>query len=236
MLSEISKRQAESTSKDVSLLELNISDDERLGIKKELYDKYAKEYEKRTDEAHYLYQREMARFSRLAKSSKIVDLGSGPGIYAQELKKYGLDPLCCDFSPEMLKLCILRGLEVRLMNYEQEMDIFEDESLGGLWTNCSLTTTPKNKVQEILKEIHRKLIPGAPVFFGFIESENENEGWIDSDWKYRLLRFRFRSNRDNIGKMLRENGFKIDAFTEISREKCGKNDYVNFICTKNGSS
>ena len=236
MLSEISKRQAESTSKDVSLLELNISDDERLGIKKELYDKYAKEYEKRTSKAPYLYQMEIARFSRLVKSKKIVDLGSGPGIYAQELKKYGLDPLCCDFSPEMLKLCILRGLEVRLMNYEQEMDIFEDESLGGLWTNCSLTTTPKNKVQEILKEIHRKLIPGAPVFFGFIESENENEGWIDSDWKYRLLRFRFRSNRDNIGKMLRENGFKIDAFTEISREKCGKNDYVNFICTKNGSS
>ena len=207
-------------------------DSDRLGVKQELYNTYAGEYERRTESGLILFERELRLFRDLTPDLRVIDLGSGPGRDANYLSHLGLHPLCCDFSIEMLRRCEDRCLETRLMNYETDLELFEDNSLGGLWTNCSLTTTPQSKIRDILREIYRILMPGAPAYFGFIEAKDYAEGWVNPDFKYSLPRFRFRANRAYIKRLIEEQGFDVIHFDVIPKETSGKNTYVKYVCLK----
>lgn len=210
-----------------------LSDRERLGLKQELYNVYADAYERRTAAGLLLYQPDLDAFRAMVPSSNIVDLGSGPGRDASYLQKQGLHVLCVDFATEALKKCSRKGLETLCINFELELDsAMNDATLGGLWTNCSLTTTPRVKIEEILQVIYRKLLPGAPAFFGFIEDSIEKEGWIEPGDKYSLPRFRFRSSRHTLMAMLQHAGFFIHSQRVIPAEISGKNTYLNYLCVK----
>ncbi len=208
------------------------NDQDRIGMKQELYNRYSGEYERRTEGGLILFQRELDLFSNLTQGGKIIDLGSGPGRDAIYLQKKGTYVLCCDFSLQMLDRCSAKGLETRLMNYEAELGLFPDSSLDGLWTNCSLTTTPESKIEIVLKEIYRILKPNSPAFFGFIEGDFREEGGISPDRKYELPRFRFRANRKQIKDLIEKSGLKMINFGVVPKEISGKNTYLKYLCTK----
>lgn len=209
------------------------SNEERLGLKRELYNTYVDAYEQRTEVGLVLYQPYLDAFKRLVQSPNVIDLGSGPGRDARYLQHQGLQVLCIDFAAEALKKCSRKGLETRCLNYETELDAAINEAtIGGVWTNCSLTTTPRANIEEILNVLYRKLLPGAPAFFGFIESTWEEEGWINPGDKYSIPRFRFRSNRRAIAEMLQRHGFSMYSLQVLSRQASGKNTYLNYLCRK----
>lgn len=226
--SEIAKT---STPLGTTLNKNTFSDEDRLGLKQELYNSYSESYASRTLGGSWIYKSDYDYFSSLlSPNSKIIDLGCGPGRDAKELKNRGIQVLGVDFSKFALKFANNLGIETKLLDYESELHVLKYE-FDGMWTNCSLTTTPLDKMISIFGVLHNMLKPGAPAFFGFIEGKKYEEGWFHSDEKYNLPRFRFRDNIEGLTNLLESNDFKIKRLRRIPKEINGKNNYANFICT-----
>jgi SAM-dependent methyltransferase len=213
-------------------LELNVlSDVERIGIKRELYNSYADSYDARTLSGFSLYKREYDLFASRMIGKKVLDLGCGPGRDAVELTRRGLSVFGVDLAQHALRKAQARGIETMCLNYEADLWKLYGKSFDGLWTNCSLTTTPRYKIKGMLGELSALLPCGAPAFFGFIEG-NPSEGWMVPDWKYELPRFRFRDTREGICSLLSSNGFEPVYVNILPKEVSGKNTYVNVHCVR----
>lgn len=104
---------------------------------KETYNKSAKRYEKENQTfTEEKLSKERNLFLKSLKGKKILDLGSGPGTESLWFKKNNLNPICVDFSEEMIKLCKEKGLTAICQDM-RHLDL-EDQSFYGIWAYTSL--------------------------------------------------------------------------------------------------
>ena len=216
---------------NVGLCASLVNETDRLEIKRELYNCYSDEQEGRTFDGAWLYKPDYDFFASLI-SGRVLDLGCGPGRDALELKIKGLDVLGVDFAKFALRKTKAKGIETRQLNYETDLNIFPDSYFDGMWTNCSLTTTPRNKIQEVISELKRIVKPTGILFFGFIEGPSYQEGWINPDKKYSLPRYRFRDTREGLRDLINSTGLKVIHTRIIPKAISGKNTYVNIYAIK----
>lgn len=117
-----------------------------------VYNNNAQEFEKRTKDYIRTYILEDAElFVRFLQGKDILDLGSGPGRDSLFFRERGLNPLCFDFSPEMVRLCQARGLEAQVGDLENLP--FDDFTFDGVWAYTSLLHMPKSKLNPVLDKI-----------------------------------------------------------------------------------
>ena len=212
-----------------TLLQQVITDADRLGLKQELYNRYACEYAARTQNGAWLYAPDYDFFcSRLQLGARVLDLGCGPGRDARELSRRGMSVFGIDFANYALNRCT--GIETKCLDYESQLSELVGQRFDGLWTNCTLTTTPREKIVQVVTELSALLPVGASAFFGFIEGPRAQQGWISADWKYDLPRYRFRDSREGITQLVTSCGFIPIHTRIIPRELSGKNTYVNLHC------
>ncbi len=196
-------------------------------LKKELYNKYTKIYEKRTKSfSSQFIKFDINLFLENVPGKEILDLGSGPGRDSLIFKRKGFKPLCLDISEGMLNLCRKKGLKTIKMDINKMK--FPKNSFDGVWSYTSLTTMPKREAWEAINKINQMLKKKGILFLGLIEGRGE--GWKKPDHKYSLPRFRSRYQFKEILEKVRN--FELLYFRKIGKEQTGRNSYLNFMFRK----
>lgn len=144
---------------------------------RETYDRYAKEFDtkfgKHFDER---VRKDANLFLSQLTGKKILDAGSGPGNHAEYFKQNGCDVTCIDISPEMVKLCLAKGLKAVVDDLE---NLHIDGSFDGIWAYASLLHVPKDKVRQALKSLTAHLKPHGLI--GIALKEGRGEGFETHD-------------------------------------------------------
>ncbi len=187
------------------------------------YDANAEKFEKRTKDYILTYiLKDAELFIELLSGNRILDLGSGPGRDSQFFKERGLNPLCFDFSPEMVRLCQEKGLEAQVGDLEDLP--FDDSTFDGVWAYTSLLHVPKSKLNPVLARVNKILRLNGIFYLGM--KEGEFEGWIESDKYPGSRRFFALYNDEELRKALTPY-FDI---LHTSSVPLGDATFLNYLC------
>ena len=155
------------------------------------YDLFAREYAtRRTPEKVTLFIAEQLDFfvsqlPTILSSTRILDLGSGPGEESSYIKaKFGIVPECIDVSPIMLELCKEKGLHIRKEDFSNLSD--PTGSVTGSFMNFSLLHVSKVEASKVLKGVHRVLSLGGILQITLFEGLGEE---FEAKTKYSHPRF-----------------------------------------------
>ena len=188
------------------------------------YDRFAKNYEENNSvKTENELSKDISLFLENVKGKKILDLGSGPGNISLIFKNKGFNPLCVDFSSEMIKLCEEKGLDAVKSNIE-ELDI--QDSFGGIWANASLLHVPKIKLSKVLSKISNLLLPEGVFFIGM--KEGDFEGFEFREHYPETKRYFSYYEKEELESILKEY-FEVIYFRKIEFRK---RNYLIFLCKK----
>jgi SAM-dependent methyltransferase len=110
----------------------------------------------------------------------LLELGAGPGIDGRYFQEMGLDVLCTDLSPEMVRLCRAKGLKAQVMDNSQ-FDL-PPASFDAVYAMNSLLHLPKSDLPAVLRSIQTVLKPDGLFFIG-VYGGVEREGiWEEDDY------------------------------------------------------
>ena len=113
------------------------------------------------------------RFADLLHSEgkqTLLEIGAGPGRFGLFFKQQGLDVICTDLSPEMVRLCQQKGLAAHVMDF-LHLD-FPDASFDAVFALNCLLHVPKAELPAVLTEIRRLLRPGGLFYMGVYGGNN----------------------------------------------------------------
>jgi|SRR3989344_3473484 len=193
---------------------------------KQVYDNNAQGFEARTkDYIRNYILKDAELFISFLQGTRILDLGSGPGRDSLFFKERGLNPLCVDFSPEMVRLCQVKGLEAQVGDLENLP--FSDSTFDGVWAYTSLLHMPKDKLPPVLARIGQILKPNGIFYLGM--KEGDFEGWIESDKYPGSQRFFALYTDEELRKFLTPNFATLNT----SRVPLGDATFLNYLCKKN---
>ena len=193
---------------------------------KDLYDEYAKNFQKRTEGYLKKYLLKDANlFIQSLNGVDVLDIGSGPGRDSSYFKKRGLNPLCVDISQTMIDICRERGLQAKVMDIENLK--FPDSSFGGVWAHTSLLHVPKRNFGSVLKKISSILKEEGIFYIGMKEG---NYDGMEEDLKYKgKQRYNALYTEDEVKREI-EKHFVIIHYSKIEID--GSRTYFNYLCRK----
>lgn len=105
-----------------------------------------------------------------ALGNKVLDIGSGTGIFAAWLQESGFDVLCLDPSDEMVKRTRAKGLKTYQMRIQ---DFQSDEQFAAIFAILSLIHVPKKEFDAVLSKIANLLPEGGLLVVGMIGGNGE---------------------------------------------------------------
>ncbi|MDH3691457.1 MAG: class I SAM-dependent methyltransferase, partial [Gammaproteobacteria bacterium] len=109
------------------------------------------------------YFKDFKTFSSLLKAPAIVlDIGSGPGIEAAQLKKIGFEVVCVDLSLSMLTVGAAEYPALRVQADMRSLPI--SQVVGGIWAAASLHHLERQHVPNTLKEFSNTLVAGGILY------------------------------------------------------------------------
>jgi SAM-dependent methyltransferase len=111
-------------------------------------------------------RRQSEQFVDLYKGRKrVLDLGSGRGIFLQLLKDKGIGGYGVDLDPRMVAQCREKGLEAHEVDALTHLRQVEASSVDGLYARHLAEHVFPGDLLEILLASRRALAPGAPIVF-----------------------------------------------------------------------
>ncbi|MEA3309083.1 MAG: class I SAM-dependent methyltransferase [Chloroflexota bacterium] len=130
------------------------------------YDKIAARYATRT---LYPMTRELDTFlSYIPHGGLVLDIGSGPGDYAQLIAARGYRVLALDLSSGMLRVAAKRGTS-NLVRADMCRLPLPHHMAAGAFLSASLLHLPKSSAVAALQEVQRVLQPGGTAYFSVKE-------------------------------------------------------------------
>ncbi|HEY89177.1 MAG TPA: class I SAM-dependent methyltransferase [Thermoflexia bacterium] len=130
------------------------------------YDKIAARYATRV---LYPMTRELDAFlSYVPHGGLVLDIGCGPGDYAQLIAARGYRVLPLDLSSGMLQVAARRGTP-RLVRADMHRLPLPRHVADGAFLSASFLHLPKSTAGYALQEIHRVLRPGGAAYWGVKE-------------------------------------------------------------------
>jgi SAM-dependent methyltransferase len=137
----------------------------------------------------------------------LLEIGSGPGRDGLYFHEKGLNVVCTDLSPEMVRLCQAKGLTAYVRDF-LTLD-FPPDSFDSVYALNCLLHVPKAKIDNVLQIIARLLTPSGLFYMG-VYGGKDHEGLFEED-TYRPKRF-FSFHTDDQIKVLTERYFSIVYF------------------------
>ncbi len=152
--------------------------------------------------------------------TSLLEIGAGTGQAAHFFQSAGLEVVCTDLSPEMVRLCREKGLEAYEMDFIR-LD-FPAGHFDGLFAQNCLLHVPKADFAEVLQEIRRVVRPGGLIFI-VMHGGRSFEGVREEDF-YEPKRFYALYADDELRRIL-ERFFQMLSFQAIAREKEGADSH-----------
>jgi SAM-dependent methyltransferase len=103
----------------------------------------------------------------------LLEIGAGPGVHGKFFLDNGLEVICTDLSPEMVRLCREKGLTAHVMDF-MNLD-FPDSSFDAVHALNCLLHVPKRDLPRALKTIRAVLRPEGLFHLG-VYGGKEHEG------------------------------------------------------------
>ena len=178
------------------------------------YNTTANERDSQTMEPWKIEEREhFLSFLIRENEQTLLEIGSGPGRDGLYFQENGLDVVCVDLSPEMVRLCQAKGLTAYVRDF-LTLD-FSPGSFDGVYALNCLLHVPKAHIDELLQIIAELLMPGGLFYYG-VYGGKDHEGLFEED-TYSPKRF-FSFHTDDRLKMLTEKYFTIVYFKAVTLE------------------
>ncbi len=167
-----------------------------------IYDDKAEDYAQILDAAGT--DPELEKFvKRLPAGSAVLDLGCGPGNYANAMRAAGFAVTATDASATMVEMARqYAGIDVRQSFFE---DLDETAAYDGIWANFSLLHAPKADFSGHMQRIAKALKPGGLFHIGMKTGEGE---YRDS-----MGRFYSYYSANELRDSLQQVGLKADSET-----------------------
>ncbi len=166
----------------------------------EIYDQRANDYADVTKDLDGID--ELKTFIHaMPKNARVLDLGCGPGLYAQAMSKAGIQVDATDASIEMVKLAAqYDGVNA----YQASFDDLSGAAIyHGIWASFSLLHATREKFPEHLAALFRALKPKG---LFYIAMKLGNGAARDS-----IKRFYTYYTKDELLTYLTNAGFEIDS-------------------------
>ncbi len=150
-----------------------------------LYETFAEEFEDHARESAYNAYYDRPAVLELVGDvdhKRILDVGCGPGFYAEELVSRGASVIGFDSSPTMVDLARQRvgdGAEFRVHDLARPFDWLEDESFDG--AVVALVIHYVDDRRQVFHEIHRVLKPGGHVV---VSTHHPTSDWLRTGGSY----------------------------------------------------
>ena len=161
-------------------------------------------------------------------ASTLLEIGAGPGYDSLFFSENGLDVTATDLSPEMVKLCLQKGITAHVRDFYNLG--FPAESFDAVWALNCLLHVPSADLPQVLTNIQSVLKPGGLFYYGVYGGVDE-EGIYENDrlepkrWFTRYL--------DDDLKAAVDSFFKIEYFKAIPLEDDGPGHFQSMILRKN---
>ena len=123
--------------------------------------------------------------------TRLLEIGAGPGRDGAFFAERGLEVVCVDLSPEMVRLCREKGLEAHDMD---AADLgFPDGSFDAVYSLNSLLHLPESEFPKTLREVRRVLRPSGLFFLGLYGGIDREGVWEEDSYKPKRF-FSFRTD------------------------------------------
>lgn len=109
--------------------------------------------------------------SMLSPNSLLLDLGSGPGVFAKIARTSGHDVLCIDASLRMAKYCHDLGFASCVADAETLP--LTTSCIDGVIANALLVHIKRRNIPQVITELSRVCKPGAAAYFGILKGTGE---------------------------------------------------------------
>ena len=171
------------------------------------YDNNAKTWAEKhgmKDEERY-FQSELDRFMILLPEGKLLEIGSGYGGDAKYFISNGYEYIGIDVSEKLIELAKHSNPTGKFINMSLYDMKFKDDLFHGFWSSSTLIHIPKNKIRQVLINIHEVVkkngIGFISIMEGHVDMENSRPG------RYYTL-----YSQEEFSRILTEIGFKIIGF------------------------
>ena len=177
---------------------MKLTPQEELTIK--AYDDKASDWAAKHSNAHF-WGKEMDKFHQLLPEGKILEIGSGGGRDAKELIELGYEYTGIDVSEGLIAVAKKLNPNGKFfLKSLYELDFPENE-FDGFWSSATLLHIPKERIKEVLQNIHQVIRKDG---IGFISLKQGTGEKIESD--NRLFAY---YEKDEFKKILLQNGFEV---------------------------
>lgn len=100
-------------------------------------------------------------FAAALAGPRVIDVGCGPGIHAQQMAALGLEVVAIDYSEAMIHAAQAasphEGITYKHLDMRKIGNAFPASSFDGAWVSASLIHVPEPDVPQVLSGIHRVL-------------------------------------------------------------------------------
>jgi ubiquinone/menaquinone biosynthesis C-methylase UbiE len=174
------------------------------------YDRVASRYLEATRERGLDFDWLRSFAEALPKGSLVLDLGSGPGRDAADLRALGLCPICLDISRGMLRAGVVEYPAARVQADFRAIPI-RNSAVKGVWANASLLHASKSEFSDSMAEVSRVLAPGGQLFL----SVKKGDGAQWESERYGSARWFEYWNQTDLDREIATVGLKIQASSEV---------------------
>jgi len=116
---------------------------------------------------------------RRERCVRLLEIGAGPGRDGAFFVREGLDVVCIDLSPEMIRRCREKGLDARPMD---ACDLrFPDNSFDAVYSLNTFLHLPHTELPRGLREVGRVLRPDGLFFLGLYGGYEHEGVWEEDD-------------------------------------------------------
>jgi SAM-dependent methyltransferase len=164
--------------------------------------------------------------------TRLLEIGAGTGRDSAFFAEHGLDVVCADLSPEMVRLCREKGLDAQAMDV---VDLrFPDGAFDAVYSLNSFLHLPESEFLRALREVRRVLQPGGIFFLGVYGGIDREGVWEEDAYEPKRF-FSFRTDE----RLLEAVGgvFDVVSFDRVAVEAADPRfHFQSLILRKRGRS